>query len=528
MQLFEQGKLDLETDINTYLHDFQIPAAFSEPITLSHLLTHTHGFANRMVGTEARNSTDLLSLAEVVVNYLPDRVRPPGELASYSDYSAALAGYIVEQVSGVPFQQYVEQYILEPLGMLSSTFQQPVPLELAANTSFGYIYSNGDYQIGDFQYLQLAPANAMSATATDIARFMIAHLQDGLYGNTRILNVSTANDMQRQHFTHDSHLSGVTYGFVEMKLNNEQLIGHTGGIRHFSTLLVLLPEHNVGLFASYNTADSAPNELLHAFLDHFYPALNYPVSQPPVDFLEHAYVVQGTYRPTYSQYTTLEKVGELLNLVSVDTSSDGVLLLTQNDSGPKRRVEVAPLIYHQVNGQNILVFHEDSQEHTIYMFNDYAPYTAFIKLHWYETPVFHGSLLAICLLIFLTVLLHPTRSFYIRRRRKVNLPRDTVLRLADWIVIGISGLAILFTIGCLVVIVNPEFILYGLSPIIYCGLSVTFIIAILTTGAIVLTLFFWRKGYLSIGSRSHYTLVTLAATIFTWQLHYFNLLGFNL
>jgi len=527
MQLAEQGKLDLEADINTYLRDFQIPATFPEPITLAHLLTHTHGFANRLVNTEARSAADLLPLGEFLANNLPDRVRRPGELASYSDYSAALGGYIVEQVSGMPFQQYIQQNILEPLGMLSSTFQQPVPAELAANLSLGYTYSNDTFQAGEFQYFQLSPANAMSATATDMAKFMIAHLQAGLYGNIRILQVSTANEMHRQQFTHDSHLSGMTYGFIEMKLNDKRLIGHTGGIRHFSTLLVLLPDYNVGLFASYNTATSAPTELLHAFLDRFYPAPNYPVSQPPADFLESAQLVQGMYRPTYSQFTSLEKVGELLNLVSIDISSDGALLLTQNGSGPRRRLEVAPLIFHPTNGQNVLIFREDSQGQVTYMFSDSAPYTAFVKLHWYETPAFHGSLLGICLFIFLTVVLRPNHALYIRRRIRVNLPPDYVVRLARWIMIGISGLAILFVIGFLVMLDNPQSILYGLSPIIYCGLSIALMITILTAGAVPLAILFWKKGYYSITSRIHYTLMTLAAVVFIWQLSYFHLLGFN-
>ena len=284
----------------------------------------------------------------------------------------------------------------------------------------------------------------------------------------------------------------------------------------------------IGLFASYNSATSAPNELLHALLDRLYPASNYPTTQPAGDFLERAYLIQGIYRPTHSQYTTLEKVGELLNLIRINISSDGALLLTRNGSGPRRRVEVAPLIFHEVNGQSVLVFHEDSRGQITYMFSGYTPYTAFVKLRWYETPVFHGSLLGTCLLIFLSVVLRPNPFFYIRRRRKVDLPPDSVLRLARWAVVGISGLAILFILGCLVVLGNPQYILYGLSPIIYCGLTVTLVIAILTAGAVLLTILFWRKGYWSIAGRTYYTLVTLAATAFVWQLNYFNLLGFNI
>jgi CubicO group peptidase (beta-lactamase class C family) len=116
MQLVEEGKLDLNTDVNFYLKDFQIPATYPQPITLAHLMTHSAGFDDPY-DFYTHDVDKLVSLSEFVARHMPARVRPPGELSTYSNYGAALAGYIIEQVSGQSFEQYVEEHILKPLAM---------------------------------------------------------------------------------------------------------------------------------------------------------------------------------------------------------------------------------------------------------------------------------------------------------------------------------------------------------------------------------------------------------------------------
>jgi CubicO group peptidase (beta-lactamase class C family) len=179
LQLAEQGKVNLHADVNTYLKTFHLPATYPESITLAHLLTHTAGFEDRSTGTFPPTPSDLEPLGQWLAAHLPARVRPPGELAAYSNYGYALAGYIVEQVSGLPYAQYVEQHLFQKLRMRSSTFRQPLPASLSADLSQGYTYSNGVYTPVPFTAEQNAPAGAMSATATDIANFMIARSRTG-------------------------------------------------------------------------------------------------------------------------------------------------------------------------------------------------------------------------------------------------------------------------------------------------------------------------------------------------------------
>ena len=146
MQLYEQGKLNLDADVNTYLKEFKIPATFPQPITMNHLLSHTPGFEERSTGLMAREPKDLRPMGEFLASHMPARVRPPGELTSYSNYGTALAGYIVEVVSGVPFEQYIEENIFKPLGIEHSTFRQPLPEALVPNMSSGYSYKNGAFK----------------------------------------------------------------------------------------------------------------------------------------------------------------------------------------------------------------------------------------------------------------------------------------------------------------------------------------------------------------------------------------------
>ena len=145
MQLVEQGKLDLDADINTYL-DFRIPETYPQPITLKHLMTHTSGFEERWLDSVVSDASELVPAREWLVSYMPARVRPPGEGAGYSNYNAMLAGYIVARVSGQPYDQYIQEHIFDPLGMAHSTAQSPIPPDLRAHASVGYTYEDGAFQ----------------------------------------------------------------------------------------------------------------------------------------------------------------------------------------------------------------------------------------------------------------------------------------------------------------------------------------------------------------------------------------------
>ena len=123
MQLVEQGKLDLGKDVNEYL-DFKIPEAFGQPISLKNILTHTTGFEQQWKDLFAADKRSP-NLRDYLKTHSPKRIFAPGTTSAYSNYATMLAGYVVERVSGQPFNDYIQQNIFKPLGMTHSTFAQP-------------------------------------------------------------------------------------------------------------------------------------------------------------------------------------------------------------------------------------------------------------------------------------------------------------------------------------------------------------------------------------------------------------------
>ncbi len=184
MQQDERGKLDLDADINTYL-DFKIPPRDGKPITVRNLLTHTPGFdenARALIVTEGK---DLPPLHQALKRWVPPRVTAAGSTPAYSNYGAALAGYLVERVSGASFDDYIEREIFAPLGMNHATFRQPLPESFQADMSKGYQLGSGEAK--PFEIVTVPPAGSLSVSGSDMAPFMIAHLQNGAFGSNRIL-----------------------------------------------------------------------------------------------------------------------------------------------------------------------------------------------------------------------------------------------------------------------------------------------------------------------------------------------------
>lgn len=531
MQLVEQGKLDLDADVNAYL-DFRIPDTYPQPITLRHLMAHTAGFEDQHVAMVTLEEEDLTPPGEWLPSHIPARVRPPGECAAYSNYGAALAGYIVARVAGQPYSQYVQEHILNPLGMESSTAQSPAPQNLRGRESVGYMYDDGGFQVFPrlLGHEDLFPAGVMSATVTDMARFMIAHLQGGFYGDAaaevHILNESTAQQMHSTLYTPDPRLLGNAYGFFEFSDNGQRVIGHSGSAEPMNALLLLLPDQNLGIFVAYNSMGGDELTRQHfgfqrAFFDHYYPAPAVELIQPPADFAERAGRFTGAYRMTQNSYTTLEKYLALMTTLYVENPGDGTLLLV-TPYGDWRIVEEEPLYFRQMDGSFHFIFREDDQGRIAYLFTDYTPMMAFEKVKWYETPRFNIPLLLISLLILLSVL--PVAFIRAIRNRHASSDQHSAPRVAYWLIAGISVLNLLFVIGN---VVWGGQIVFGIPFAYKVVLGLGVVSAALTVGALVYAVLAWKDRYWGIGFRIYYTLVTVAAVAFVWFLNFWNLLGWR-
>ena len=538
MQLVEQGKLDLEADVNTYL-DFRIPDTYPQPITLRHLLTHTAGFEDLYVDFVTLDSEDLLPPGAFLASHIPARVRPPGDCAAYSNYGAALAGYVVARVSGQSYDQYIQEHILDPLGMAHSAALATLHPNVGAHQSVGYLYEDGAFQVFPKFYgpSDLAPMGYMGASATDIARFMIAHLQDGRYSDanipeTRILGESTARQMHTTLFTHDPRLLGTAYGFFDFSDNGQRTIGHNGEAEPMHSLLLLLLDQKLGVFVAYNSLDAGALTTQHlgfqrAFFDHYYPAPAVDPIQPPADFAERAGRFVGSYRMTRSAYTTLEKFMGFLGITVVEISDpgDGTLALA-TPWGEWRFVEVGPLYFRQVDAPFHIVFREDDRGHITRLFTDYTPQFGFEKLNWYETPGFNMALLLGCVLIFLSMIpVALVRAIRNRRLTGERKPSPRGARLAERIIQGICVLNLLFVVGS--ILGNNPRPSFGVSLNFQIVLGLGVLSAVLTVGALAYTVLAWKNSYWGVASRTYYSLVTVAAVAFIWFLNYWNLLGWR-
>ena len=458
MQLVEQGKLDLDADINDYL-DFRIPDTYPQPITLKNLMTHTSGFEDRWLESVTADPSELVSAREWLISNSPGRVRPPGEAEGYSNYNAMLAGYIVSQVSGQPYDQYIQEHILNPLGMVHSTAQSPITTELSPFASVGYTYVDGVFQpFPDYvNQPALLPSGGQQASVTDMARFMIALLENGRYSDAniseaRILKESTAQQMHSTLYTPDPRLRGTAYGLFDISDNGQRTLGHSGYGPPMHSELLLLPDQHLGVFVTYNSADAGALTLQHAgfqraFFDHYYPAPAVSSLQPPMDFAERADRFVGLYRLASSNSTTPEKVIGLFGSLEISDPGDGTLLVPVE--GIKLRfVEVEPLYFRQIDGPFAMVFREDDKGRITHMFTDIMPEYALVKLNWYETPGFNMTLALGCVLIFLSMIPVAVIRFIRSRRQKGDQkPDPRGARVAYWIILGICLLNLLFLVG---------------------------------------------------------------------------------
>jgi len=520
MQLVEQGRLDLHTDVNAYLTDFQIPATFSEPVTLHHLLTHTAGFEDQLSNLYRFGPNDGLPLAEYVVRKLPVRVYPPGEIIGYSNYGAALAGYIIEQVTGMPYEQYIEENILAPLEMRRSTLHQPVPDEWMREDS------RPDLALGHYpglrgpaplhEYFPSAPVVGLTATVTDIAKFMIAHLQEGRYGETRILQAATAQEMHRQQFTHDPRLPGVTYGLVEWTRNGQRMLWHGSSTGFFEGMIFFLPEHNIGAFVVYNrkTPFETGRQFRQAFLDHYYPVTSAPQRRTGDPALAREFA--GAYRESRWSHSRADKIIYLFTrYYTMEATADGRLHLDGVAYGATE-----PGVFQAVDGEGTLIFHTNAgggavRETSRYGFYDYDPHKVFIKLAWYETRPFHLSILIGCGVLFISALVAGSPG-----RVPEHVP--WIIAEARSIFRWVGAFNLLYPVGMLGIGITglidalPD--LSFLAPLFILGLIGVLLVALYLVGMA------WRGRYWSATRRIYYTLIVLAGCVFAGWLNYWNLL----
>jgi CubicO group peptidase (beta-lactamase class C family) len=458
MQLVEQHKIDLDADINTYL-DFKIPDAYGKPITMRDLMTHRPGFEETIKNLLATDPKKIMPLREALSRWIPERMFPPGEVPAYSNYGAALAGYIVQRVSGEPFAEYVEHHIFQPLHMDHSTFRQPLPKKFEADMSKGYDKASGDPK--PYELIPMSPAGALATTGDDISRFMLAHLNNGSYDGAQILKPETAKMMHGIVYPVPDGTLPMGLGFYHEDRNGYDIVGHGGDTIYFHSDLHLILGKGVGFYVSQNSAGKPGlgirGPLFKAFMDRYFPAAP-KASQPTLKTAQHdGELVSGAYDVSRRSDSNMLRIAGMFGQLKVSMNKDGTIsadALTDLAGNPKKYREVAPMRWQEVNGPTqFIAVMKNGAVQRIYT-SDLPPIEALTPAPFWNGAWKLPLFIAMCAMLALTALFWPIKAilrwryeapFALEGREAALYRLSRLGALCDVVFIG--GFMALFTYG---------------------------------------------------------------------------------
>lgn len=559
MQLRDAGKLDLDTDINEYL-DFQIPSTFDEPITLRHLLTHTPGFEDRIFRLFGRVEDNMYS--EWLQRHLPARINPPGIHSSYSNYGTTLAGYIVEQVSGMKWDDYIDRHILEPLEMEFATTRQPIPDELKQHLVNGYNHEDGGFVHQKFEWLEgHAAAGGMSASAEAMSRFMLAFLQGGTLDGEQILQDSTVQEMFSREFVPDPRMNAVALGFYEMSSHGLRILGHGGSTSWFFTDLAIFPDEDLGIFVSFNSPGAAflgMGNFRQAVLDRFYPTdkawpglrqktaagfeagieagtgqqpARVPIPEREVapGWEDRAKAYEGVYLSLRRSHTTFEKpLGMAIGRVRVETKGHGEIVM-HSMLGTHQFREIEPGYFQEANEHAEVVFRGSPEDGYTHLYLGDAPMMTFERQSFWDSSGLHLGLLLFCFLVFLSLPVIMVVRYVLQLYFSEITPLYGSERWLRWTGMAFVLLVLWFLVLLLATLDTPATFMAGEREgllriaLIFPVLSVPLAIVLVGGAVYAIHQRLWNRW-----SRAWFTLFALAAVLFLMELQYWNLLGWNI
>lgn len=549
MQQVEAGTIDLDADVNTYLKDVSLPETYpGQPVTMRHLMTHSAGFEETEVHFAVAEPADLYSFRIYCKENIPALIYPPGTVSSYSNYGTTLAAVILEDVTGVPYGEYVQDNILTPLGMTDTIVSYPEAPEKDAETASGYHYAGGANTAVPDTVFVIGPAGTISAPATDMAKFVGMHMEEGTFNGAQVLAADTARLMHAPAFANDPRVSSMCLGFYENHINGERIITHGGDTDTFHSLLVIIPERQAGYFVSYNSAggNTARNDLLMAFVNHFYPAPE-AASEVSGESVSSVGKYTGTYQSTRHNYRTFEFWLTPPQQMQVETGGDDrTILMSRGKRPPVAYTEVEPGVFAQADGAETfagdIVFHENDAGAVDFLCLENVPIMAFERVPWYATGPFTDGVKNTSILILLTVLLWPVqavcRRVYTAKdaekvsespKRPGNLPfyARTIAGSAALIFLGFV-LILLPAATADVALIQAYMFDRTTPPALAAALAVPVIAALLSVVGALFLVPVWKECCWTRCRRVHYTIVIIGLFMMMWWVNYWNLLIFRI
>jgi CubicO group peptidase (beta-lactamase class C family) len=532
MQLAEQGKLDIDMDINQYL-DFQIPPAFGKPITLRNLMTHTGGFEEEVRDIILTDPRMASSLRDFLIHNQPRRIFPPGQIPAYSNYGVGLGGYIVQRVSGEPFERYVAEHIFQPLAMTHSSFHQPLQSELTMFPSDGYKTNTEKPAVG-FEIFNPAPAGGISSTALDMGRFGEALLNGGELDGHRILKTETLNLMWTRQFAASEELPAICMGFYQTWRNGLHFIGHDGDLIAFHSMFMVEPKEKLILFISYNSAGSASKtrgEILNSFTDRYYPFTAEPKFQTfPLEGLKG---IVGTYQPTRRSESNKLKLGGLISQAHAAIDKDGVLTVdTAKDlRGHSRKFKpIGKDLWQAVDDQPRIFAIRDSSGRVVRIASMFAGSQA-ERVPWFENAQWIGPAVGVSfatlLLVVIAALVRLGRKLFFTKRAQLRPQPGTMWITAGPLISAFAWIVLAVVTGIYLSALDNESTLptHAVDKMFLlinalAGIAIFFSLFGIGSGILV-----WRRENLRMTTRIKFSLVGVSCLFLTWFAIHWNVIG---
>ncbi len=532
IQLVEQKRLDLDADVNTYL-DFHVPAYHGQKLTLREIAAHRSGFAEEI--KDLGDSKPAENLETYVKRHLPPRIYPPGAVPAYSNYAAALAGYIVARVSGEDYADYVARHIFAPLDMSHSTFAQPVPAAWRDALSEGYRAAGKPP--GYFEFIALYPAGGLTSTADDMARFMLGQLQHGAGAGGRFLSEAGASLLQASQDRIFPALNAMAMGFYETSRNGHRVIGHNGATQFFHSDLHLFTNDGVGLFISMNGTDDEEstarieNALFEGFADRYFPRTSpLAAATVPADTARaHARAMSGLWESAQQSSGTWLSLAGIFGSFRLDTDGSGQIVFRFPGRGILHWSEITPWLWRNDAGDKMQASLRNGRPAMLGF--DVAPPISLLPVPWWcsfawITP---ALILAIAVLLLDGLSLPVVAGRRVLRSAGTISPAPDTPRTAARLVHGALALA-LIAYPVLLASFSQDFtLLSGRTDRVLYGLEA--VTLALLAGASWLAALDWRRAW---RPRAGWRRVAgkmaraMALGVAWWVAIVFNLVNFNL
>jgi len=358
MMLAEQGALDLDADVNTYLDGFEVRGA--APLTLNQIMAHRPGLEDTYALFIP--AVGELPLDEALAASRPAQLFPRGDRRAYSNWATTLAAKVVEDVTGRAYADLLQNQILMPLGMTRTTFREAEAGETAPPLAVNYrVDSGAPAPSGRVDIGAFAPAGAMASTGIDMAQWMLLHLNEGALGETRLMSETTYARMRTRAINPNPAAPDLAHGFIDRTHKGVAIYGHNGALNDFFSSMELAPEHEIGVFLSQNSAVT-PSAITHipSLLIERLAATGYVRPDAPADAAARAQEAAGRYLSNRRPFNGMEAFVGLADVRTV--TAEGAAVIVSGASAAAKFEAIGPDLYENRLGARILFLRDENGE----------------------------------------------------------------------------------------------------------------------------------------------------------------------